>query len=280
MRSTLFRLLIGAVAPLVLALPALPAAAAPAPDLPGAGERRAGWALKFRDDFGSRSTSQAKWFNSAPRPLETRRCWDFGRSSGQSVVMIKPRKRWDPPSPGEWAPLSCRMRTHKEFGGGTYKFSARVKFHRATGTLSSFWVTGAGANGANEIDVIENTGQKSRKTCVLKRDKRVSRDDESSPGFRGLMQNVYHVYEPRTGHRNCVRKARADNLYDGRFHVVTAIWRPRRTVDFLIDGHRVSRFGKRWSRTYPVHALLTNKTADPSGAPRFVVDWVKIWKRR
>ena len=108
----------------------------------------------FNDEFGSRKASTRKWSNTAPQTLPDRRCWRFTKVSGRTVVVIKSNKPWEDPGA-----VSCRLATDEAFVGATYKFSARVKFHAAGGTLSSFWVTGAGPN---EIDVIENAGRKPR----------------------------------------------------------------------------------------------------------------------
>lgn len=236
-----------------------------------------GWTRAFYDDFNKPKVSRKKWSNTAPSKLSTKQCWRFTKVAGRKVVVIKSNKPW------ENGATSCRMATDKPFGDATYKFSARVMFHRAAGTLSSFWVTGAGPDGANEIDVIENAGQKPSKAappCVLKRDRKgqITRDDESATRFYGLMHNVYHAYEPRVGHRSCLAKPRAYGLYDGKFHTVTAIWRPGTNVDFAVDGRRTARFGKAWSRTSAVNALLTNKSNKPNGVG-FVVDWVKVWRK-
>ena len=234
----------------------------------------AAWRRVFHDDFDSRKTSRAKWSNTAPQKLPGRQCWRFTKVSGRTVVVIKSNKPWEDPGA-----VSCRMATDEPFGGATYKFSARVKFHRAGGTLSSFWVTGAGPN---EIDVIENAGKKTPKTapCVLKRDRDnpITTDAASASRFYGLMHNVYHAYEPSVGHRSCLAKPRANGLYDGNFHTVTAIWRPGASVTFEVDGRRTSRFAAKWSRTSAVNALLTNKSNKPNGVG-FVVDWVKVWRR-
>ena len=203
--------------------------------------------------------------------------------SGRKVVVIKSNKPWE-----DAGAVSCRIATDEAFVGATYKFSARVKFHRTGGTLSSFWVTGAGPN---EIDVIENAGRKPNKPkpgqqprepapCVLERDRDnpITKDDESAPRFYGLMHNVYHAYEPSVRHRSCLSKARAYGLYDGNFHTVTAIWRPGASVAFEVDGRRTARFGARWSRTSAVNALLTNKSNNPNGVG-FVVDSGQVWRR-
>lgn len=237
--------------------------------------KAAGWMRVFHDDFGSPKASRAKWSNTAPQTLSDRRCWKFTKVSGRTVVVIKSNKPWE-----DAGAVSCRMATDEAFSGATYKFSARVKFHSAGGTLSSFWVTGAGPN---EIDVIENAGKKAPKAapCVLKRDRDnpITKDRESASRFYGLMHNVYHAYEPSVvGHRSCLEKPRATGLYDGNFHTVTAIWRPGASVAFEVDGRRTARFGATWSRTLAVNALLTNKSNNPNGVG-FVVDWVKVWRR-
>lgn len=236
--------------------------------------RAAGWTRVFHDDFRSRESSRAKWSNTAPQQLSDRRCWKFTTVSGRSVAVIKSNKPWEDPGA-----VSCRMATDEMFGGATYKFSARVKFHRAGGTLSSFWVTGAGPN---EIDVIENAGKKPRDAapCVLARDRDnpITVDGESASRFYGLMHNVYQAYEPSVGHRSCLTRSRAYGLYDGNFHTVTAIWRPGTSVTFEVDGRRSARFGATWSRTSAVNGLLTNKSDNPNDVG-FVVDWVKVWRR-
>lgn len=236
--------------------------------------KAASWKRVFHDDFTSRKSSRAKWSNTAPMTLSDRRCWKFTTMAGRTVAVIKSNKPWE-----DAGAVSCRMATDEAFSGATHKFSARVKFHSAGGTLSSFWVTGPGPN---EIDVIENAGKKAPKTnpCVLKRDRDnpITRDKGSASRFYGLMHNVYHAYQPSVGHRSCLEKPRATGLYDGRFHTVTAIWRPGASVTFEIDGRRTARFGSKWSRTSPVNALLTNKSNHPNKVG-FVVDWVKVWRR-
>ena len=237
--------------------------------------RAAGWTRVFYDEFGSRKASARKWSNTAPQRLPDRRCWRFAKVSGRTVVVIKSNKPWEDPGA-----VSCRLATDKAFVGAAYKFSARVRFHSAGGTLSSFWVTGAGPN---EIDVIENAGKKPLRTanpCVLKRDRDnpITKDGESAPRFYGLMHNVYHAYGPSVGHRSCLARPRAYGLYDGNFHTVTAIWRPGAGVAFEVDGRRTASFGKKWSRSSAVNALLTNKSNKPNGVG-FVVDWVKVWRR-
>ena len=239
------------------------------------GQAVAGWQRVFTDGFGSAKASRGKWSNTAPSPLPLKKCWSFTKVSGQKVVVIKSRKPWEVAGN-----VSCRMATGEVFGAGatTYKFSARVKFHEKQGTLSSFWVTGPGPN---EIDVIENAGKKSGKAkCVLAgTDNDISKDNESGSRFYGLMHNVYHAYEPTIiGHRACVTKASAYPRYDGRFHTVTATWRPGTSVVFEVDGRRSAKYPATWSRTDPVVALLTNKSRKPNDVG-FVVDWVKVWKK-
>lgn len=234
--------------------------------------KSAGWTRVFFDDFDSLAGSTAKWSNTAPQKLPDSSCWTFRKVADRSVVVVTSNKPWEKPGA-----VSCRMATNQSFGGATHKFSARVKFHRKGGTLSSFWVTGPGPN---EIDIIENAGRKPRNgnPCVLKRHRSdISRHKESSPRFYGLMHNVYHSYGPHAGHRSCLAKPLAHGLYDGKFHTVTAIWRPGAGVDFEVDGRRTVTFKAKWSRTSAVNALLTNKSVNPNGVG-FVVDWVKVWQ--
>ena len=265
--------LICAVAALGLAAPLIgtaPVASGAAPRTVAAAD---GWTLVFQDSFGNPTKSAEKWSNTAERPLPTGQCWSFRKVSGATAVVIPSRLPWeDAPN------VSCRMATNDPFGGATHKFSARVKFHRAQGTLSSFWVTGAGPN---EIDVIENAGKKpGQAPCVLPRDRDnpITKDDESADRFYGLMHNVYQAYLPSVGHRACVAQSVAYPRYDDRYHTVTAIWRPGVNVVFQVDGRTTATYGKKWSRTSPVNALLTNKSNNPNKVG-FVVDWVKVWKR-
>ena len=271
--------LIAGLVAVTLAVSAAPATARTAEQAP----QRARWVLKFQDNFGDPATSGAKWGNTAPSPLPADQCFAYGRSDGRTVVRVRSQRAWDPGVP------SCRMQAGRSFGGGgTFRFSARVKFHGEPGTLSSFWVTGFDADQRpNEMDVFENNGKRyaARKpragACVRASDTGMSRDDESDNRLWGLQQNVYYRFEPRTGHRNCVRRARAHSLYDGRFHTVAAIWNPGSGTDFFIDGRREAHFPARWARrTTPVFPLLTNKSSSPAGKPSLVVDWVKVHRLR
>lgn len=180
----------------------------------------------------------------------------------------------------------CRLTSNQAFGAGadsgaTYIFASRVKVHTSGKHLSSFWVKGQLGNDVNEIDVIENTGQKTQAGNCANADHPNVLVNQS--GYWGLNHTFYSAYSPRTGYKHCLSQASANALLDNTFHVFSAEWSPGQYVKFFIDGNLSATYGPEYAKTIPVNLILTNidhGVLNQTGSVNyFEVDWVRAWQK-
>jgi hypothetical protein len=143
-----------------------------------------------------------------------------------------------------------------------FTLSARIKMPKTSGNFASLWTRSPGGAGdPQEIDVIESFGF--RAGCKLR-------------------TNYYPRYDTDAGEKSV--------CLDGRrhvparpwnaFHTYTAVWRPGVSMTIKIDGHKVHKFGKRYTPTLPQFVILSNLLNDKASirgkksGSSMVVAWV------
>lgn len=231
------------------------------------------WAPTFFDDF--RDTTMSQWDNVGTSPRG--RCFTADPTwKGADVgrILIKPSVKWSSTDPSKW---NCRMTSKQEFPSGTYIFAARVKLHHDEGHLSSFWLNAS--IGYNEIDVIENAGNKaSPSSCEGKAGESVA---VNRSNFNGLNSAYYSTDKPqRTGYKYCFAAAEAASAQDDGFHTVHVRYTTGQSVQYFLDG--VPGLSYVPTSDGPLRLVLTNidqqKTAFPNPKD-FAVSWVQVWKQ-
>lgn len=226
---------------------------------------------------------QARWKNVSPQrdsgAKDMKDCVQV--DNGVMRVKAVPKFVDENVNPPHW---NCRITTRKEFSVGAKSLplilAARVKFHESQGHRSAFWWThGVEQGGASEIDVFENEGKKTNGTCTAPDN--MTRND---PQHWGLNHTFYSGYAPKSGHKHCLQgQNRVHRLYDDQWHTVHAMLTPGVSVKFYIDGVETTTFatsdgrGHNYATSTPIQAILTN--SGKSGKD-FLVDWVKVWKRK
>ncbi|MFI5497239.1 family 16 glycosylhydrolase [Actinoplanes sp. NPDC051859] len=210
-----------------------------------------------------------------PKPIDSCGTVD---TADPGLLKLKPFPKNDPDT--QETRWRCRITSVQKFEAGTHLFAAKIKVHRSTGHLSSFWLnTARGVDQPiNEIDVIENAGVKNQaKGCEGSPKMATNRDD-----YYGLNHTYYSAYKPKpAGYKHCLSKANAEPLIDDQFHVFQAEWAPDKHIKFSIDGRVSATYGAQYAKGIPLNAILTNigAEADTAGERNFQVDWVKVWKK-
>lgn len=225
-------------------------------------------------NLGYKPIADGTW---KPRPMNE--CATIDTAAG--ILTLKPFPNEDPADASKtlWR---CRITSTAQFGSGTYIFAARIKVHTSQGHLSSFWLnTAPGAGATNEIDVIENSGQKSLANgCKATTSMPTNHGTVDGP-YYGLNHTYYSSYTPKTGYKHCLSQSATNPLMDNQFHTFHAEWAPGQHIKFYTDGVLSATYGPQYAKDTPLNAILTNIDKQTAGNPAqdFQVNWVKVWKK-